>query len=311
MQNRKPQTANYKLQIIFLVGPTAIGKSALAIRIAEKINAEIISLDSIAIYKGLDILSSKPSKNMQYEIPHHLLDAALPNEEFDVSRYRKLALEKIKDIRKRGRIPLFVGGTGLYMSILIDGIFKDAKKDEPLRKKLYKQGEEKGSPFLYNRLKKIDSLAASKIHPNDLKRIVRALEVYKRTGKPISKLWLQRKGLGDKYDIRIFGLNKDRAKLYSDINRRVDRMFESGLVREVRGLVGSILSLTCKQAIGIEEIKGYLEGKYDLEFAKELVKKNSRRYAKRQLTWFRKDRRIHWIDVERRDVMKEILRQIK
>lgn len=300
-----------KPKIYFLVGPTAIGKSALAIKLAKKINAEIVSLDSMAVYKGLDILSGKPSKKMQERILHHLLDVVLPNEEFDVSRYRKLALEKIRDIHKRGRIPLFVGGTGLYMSILIDGIFKEAKKDESLRKKLYKQGEEKGVPFLYNRLKKIDSLAASKIHPNDLKRIIRALEVYKLTGKPISKLWLQRKGLGDKYDIKIFGLNKDRAKLYNDINRRVDRMFESGLVREVRGLIGSILSLTCRQAIGIEEIRGYLEGKYDLEFAKELVKKNSRRYAKRQLTWFRKDRRIHWIDVEKADVAREILRQMK
>lgn len=304
MQNRKSE-------IIFLVGPTAVGKSALAIKLAKKINAEIVSLDSMAVYKGLDILSGKPSKKMQERIPHHLLDVVFPNEEFDVSRYRKLALEKIKDIHKRGKIPLFVGGTGLYMSILIDGIFKEAKKDESLRKKLYREAKEKGATFLYNRLKKIDAVAASKIHPNDLKRIIRALEVYKLTGKPISKLWLKRKGLGDKYDIKIFGLNKDRAKLYNDINRRVDRMFESGLVREVRGLIGPILSLTCKQAIGIEEIKGYLEGKYDLEFAKELVKKNSRRYAKRQLTWFRKDRRIHWIDVERRDAVKEILRQIK
>lgn len=298
---------NQKQKIYFLVGPTAVGKTALAIKLARKINAEIISLDSIAVYKGLDILSCKPSKKAQKQIPHHLLDVVLPTQEFDVNSYRKLALKKIKEIHNRGKVPLFVGGGGLYMSIVIDGIFKDVKKDECLRKKLYKQAQEKGALFLYNKLKKIDAIASYRIHPNDIKRIIRALEVYKLTGRPISKLWLKRKGLGDKYDIRIFALYKDRAALYNDIDRRVDKMFELGLIREVRGLINSGLSLTCRQAIGIREIEGYLDGRYDLEAARYLLKKNSRRYAKRQLTWFRKDKRICWIDVDKTNALRKII----
>lgn len=311
MRSPRHKARNARPKVIFLVGPTAVGKSALAIKLARKINAEIISMDSMQVYKGLDIVTSKPSKEMQEKIPHHLLDVVLPNQEFDVNRYRKLALGKIRALHKRGKIPLFVGGTGLYLSIIIDGIFKDVKKDDILREKLYKQGRQKGSVFLYDRLKKIDPDAASKIHPNDLKRIVRALEVYRRTGQPISKLRLNRKGLGDKYEIKIFGLHKDRKSLYNDINLRVDKMFELGLIQEVRDLIKSGLSLTCGQAIGTNELKGYLDGRYDLEAAKALIKKNSRRYAKRQLTWFRKDTRVRWVSVERRDAIKEILRQIK
>lgn len=310
MPNRKPRTENREHKIIFLVGPTAIGKSALAMRLAKKLNAEIISLDSMQIYKGLNIISSKPDKNMQRQLRHHLLGVISPEKEFDSASYRKLALGIINEIHKKGKIPLFVGGSGLYMSVLVDGIFEDVKKDEALRKKLYAQGKRRGNIYLYNKLKLADKAASDKIHPNDLRRIVRALEVYELTAKPISELWLKRKGLRDKCEIKIFGLNKDRQELYNDINERVEKMFRSGAVREVKRLLNKKLSRTCQQAIGIKEIRGYLEGRYDLGYAKELLKKNTRHYGKRQLTWFRKDRRICWVDASKDNALKEIMSKL-
>lgn len=291
-----------------MAGPTAIGKSALAVSLARKINAEIISLDSMQIYKGMDILSSQPAKTTRKKIPHHLLHIVSPEEEFDVAAYRRLALQKVRDIHKRGKTPLFVGGTGLYMNVLIDGIFKDVKKDERVRKKLYALAEEKGSDFLYTTLKKADPKAASRIHPHDVRRMVRALEVYALTGKPISELWQKRKGIGEKYEIKIFGLNKDRQALYNAIDARVEKMFRQGLVNEVRRLLKRKLSRTAIQAIGINEISGYFEGNYSVADAKELIKKNTRHYAKRQLTWFRKDRRIYWIEADKVSPLKEIVR---
>ena len=301
-----------KPQILFLIGPTAIGKSRLAVQLAAKINAEIISLDSMQIYLGLAILSSQPSRQMQKKVRHHLLNIVNPDQEFDAAKYRGLALKKIKEIQAIGKIPLFAGGTGLYLSIVIDGIFKDVQKDEALREKLYAQAAKKGSVFLHNKLKKIDPVAAAKIHPNDAKRIIRALEVYKRTGKPISRLWKTRKGLDTKkYEIRIFGLNKEREGLYRDINQRVEDMFSQGLVNEVKNVLAKNPSLTCRQAIGIKEIQGHLAGQYDLERAKEMIKKNTRNYAKRQLTWFRKDKRIIWLEASQRGLLGQILKLIK
>ncbi len=301
-----------KPQILFLIGPTAIGKSRLAVQLAAKINAEIVSLDSMQIYLGLEILSSQPSRQMQKKVRHHLLNIVNPDQEFDAAEYRGLALKKIKEIQAAGKIPLFAGGTGLYLSIVIDGIFKDVKKDEALREKLYTQSAKRGSVFLHNKLKKIDPAAAAKIHPNDAKRIIRALEVYKLTGKPISQLWKTRKGLDTKkYEIRIFGLNKEREGLYRDINQRVEDMFSQGLVNEVKSVLARNPSLTCRQAIGIKEIQGYLAGQYDLERAKELIKKNTRNYAKRQLTWFRKDKRIIWLEASQKNLPGQIVKLIK
>lgn len=310
IKNQKSKTTNRRPQIFFLVGPTAIGKSTLAVRLARKLKCEIISLDSMQIYKGLDILSSKPSERMRKAIAHHLLDIASPNQNFDAALYRKSALKKIGEIHSRGKIPLFTGGTGLYMSVLIDGIFKEVKSDQALRKKLYAQAKGRGGDYLYRKLEAVDKTAAGKIHPHDLRRIIRALEVYRITGKPISELWKKRSGLSDKYDLKIFGLNKYRQDLYNDINARVEKMFQNGLVNEVKKLLRKKLSLTCVQAIGIKEIRGYLEGVYDLSAARELLKKNTRNYAKRQLTWFRKDKRVRWIDAGKADALKEIISAI-
>ncbi|MCX5709187.1 MAG: tRNA (adenosine(37)-N6)-dimethylallyltransferase MiaA, partial [Candidatus Omnitrophica bacterium] len=189
----------------------------------------------------------------------------------------------------------------LYMSVLIDGIFKAEAADSRIRERLYRQAEKNGSANLYKRLNKVDAQAAAKIHPNDTRRIVRALEVFESTGKPISLLQKERKGLSADYDVKIFCLNAKREELYRKIDSRVDKMFESGLVDEVRKLLKIKLSKTSRTALGIREVKGYLDGAYDLEEAKRLLKLNTRHYAKRQLTWFRKDKRIKWIKVSAKD----------
>lgn len=299
-----------KPKLIFLVGPTAIGKTDIAIILAKKINAEIISCDSMQIYKGMDVITSKPSSALRKKIAHHLIGIIPPTKEYNVSRYRKAALKKIREIIDRGKIPLFVGGTGLYISILIDGIFNFKSKDDNVRQHLYKQAEALGSQYLYKRLAGVDPEAAIKIHPHDVKRIVRALEVFEITGKQISKLQKQKKGLTDRYEMKIFGLNMERRKLYRRIDARVEKMFVQGLVGEVRKLLKQKLSRTAFCAIGIKELKGYFTGEYDLKEAKRMMKRNTRLYAKRQLTWFRKDKRIEWIELGEREKPEEIVKRI-
>jgi len=287
-----------KEKIIFLTGPTASGKTEVALELARDLKVEVISCDSMQVYRRMDILTSKPSTALRNKVVHHLIDFVSPLEEYDVSRYRRQALARIKKILKKGKAPLLVGGTGLYISILIDGIFKARPVKKSLRQKLNRQVENRGSSYLYERLKIIDPLAAAKIHPHDARRIVRALEVFHSSGKPISELQKQRKGLGDVYDIRIFCLDIPRDELYRRIEQRVEKMFKRGVVKEVKRLLRSKLSRTAGFAIGLNEIKGYLGGLYDLNEAKRLMQRNTRRYAKRQLTWFRKDKRIKWIKVK-------------
>jgi len=295
-----------KPRLIFLVGQTAVGKTDVAVELARKLNAEIISCDSMQIYRGMDIISSKPPKTFRKKVAHHLIDIVSPSREYNVSKYRKETLRAIKDILSRGKAPLLVGGTGLYMSILIDGIFDLKAKDEAIRKSLFRIAEERGNQFLHKKLQSVDQVAAEKIHPNDTKRIVRALEVFEATGKPISELQKQRKGLSDAFDIRIFCINMEKDALNKRIDMRVKRMFRQGLVKEVKNLLRNKLSRTALYAIGIRELKGYFEKAYDLEEEKLQLKRNTRLYAKRQLTWFRKDKRIKWIRVSDKDKPKRI-----
>jgi tRNA dimethylallyltransferase len=319
MANRLSQIVNRTLpagrqvskkRIIFLVGPTAVGKTQVAIRLAKKLNAEIIGCDSMQAYKGMDVLTSMPSPALRKKIPHHLIRFQSPEKEYDVSRYRSQALKKIREIIKKKKTPLFTGGTGHYMSILVDGLFQARAQDKRIRARLYKEAQDKGSLFLYARLKKVDPLAAGKIHPHDTKRIIRALEVFEVTGRPISELQQQRTGLWDKYDIRIFSLNIQRDKLYERIDRRVEKMFSRGAVSEAKRLLKKKLSRTASYAIGLRELKGYFDGLYNLDEAKRLMQRNTRRLAKRQLTWFRKDKRIQWIEVADNEKPREIARRI-
>jgi len=297
-------------RIIFLVGPTAVGKTEVAIKLAKKINAEIISCDSMQIYKGMDIITAKPNSKLTKKVPYHLISIISPTKEYNVFRYRKAAIKKIKEIIKKGKTPLFVGGSGLYVSTLIDGIFKDGSEDKSLREKLYQQAEKFGSQFLYNKLKKVDLEAASRIHPHDLRRIVRALEVFKTTGKPISILQKQRRGLTGDYEVIIFGLNMLKDRLYERIRKRTEKMFKQGLVEEAEKLLKLKLSKTASFAIGLTELKGYFLGLYDLEEAKRLIQRNTYLYARRQLTWFKKDKRINWINLNGKETTKDIVQRI-
>jgi tRNA dimethylallyltransferase len=296
--------------IVFLVGPTAVGKSAVAVSLAEKINGEIICCDSMQIYQGIAIASSQPPPLLRKKIRHHLFSIIAPTKEYNVSRYRRQALRKIKEVTKRGRYALLVGGSGLYLSVLVDGIFKVKGQDKSIRRRLYQEVEKFGSSYLHERLSKLDPQAAEKIHPHDAKRIIRALEVWEVTGQPISFLQKQRQGLSTKYEVKIFCLHLPREELYARINARVERMFRQGLVAEVEKLSKLKLSRTAGYAIGIREVKDYLVGKYDLATAKELLKRNTRRYARRQLTWFRQDKRLHWIELGEREKVASAAKRI-
>jgi len=299
-----------KPKIIFLVGPTAVGKTKVAAILARRLNGQILSCDSMQVYKKMDIITSKPGAYLRKRIKHRLINLLEPTKEYDVSRYRKDALKNISQTLKEEKLPIFVGGTGLYVSVLIDGIFKAKAQDKGLRRRLYRQGELKGPQHLYKKLQKIDPPAAAKIHPHDFRRIIRALEVFSLTGKPISWLQQKRRGLADEYDIGIFCLNMSRDKLYQRIDRRVERMFKQGLLSEVKKILRLNLSKTAYQAIGIRELKGYFDGQYGLREAKRQMQRNTRRYAKRQLTWFRKDKRINWIYINDKDKPGETTKRI-
>ncbi len=283
-----------KNKIIFLVGPTAVGKTNVALKLAKKLRAEIISCDSMQVYKGMDIGTQKPSVADRKKIKHHMIDILTPDKEFSAADFRKRALRIIGALHKRGKIPLFVGGTGLYMKALLDGLFPSPPKDEALRRRLYKEAKKYGSGRLHEKLEKIDPKAAGKIHPNDTKKIIRALEICYITKKTVSEMRAGTRPLSNKYDVRIIGLIRPREELYKRIDERVEEMFQQGFLDEAKRFVRRKLSITAKQAIGYREAFDYLNGRISLEEAKELIKKNTRRYAKRQLTWFGADKRIKW-----------------
>ena len=296
-------------KVIFLVGPTGVGKTSISIKLAKKIKGEIICCDSMQIYKGMDVLTAQPSAKEFSSIPHHLFKIRKPSENFSVAQYRKLALKKIKEIHNKGKVPVFAGGTGLYVQALLDGLFYSPEKDLEFRRKLSMQAAKRGSADLYQRLKKVDPQAAGIIHKNDLRRIIRALEVFNLTGKTISELKKSSTGgIWAVYKIYIFCLfYKDRNLLYEKINKRVEEMFEKGLVTEVRRLSGLKLSVTAGQAIGIKHARDFIDGKYNMEYAEELLKQDTRRYAKRQLSWFRREKRAKWIALDHKKSLDTII----
>ncbi len=225
----------------------------------------------------------------------------------NIARQHLLICERLF---RKGKIPLFVGGSGLYYSIIVDGLFPEAPLDRLVRARLEKQLKSKGNKYLYRWLTKVDSVAAGRIHPHDSRRIIRALEVYLKTATPISELQKNRIGLGKEYKIMAYGLNLNRRSLYAAIDQRVDKMFNLGLINEVKRLLKHKLSRTAKCAIGIGELKGYFAGQYTLTEAKRLIQRNSRHYAKRQLTWFRKDKRIQWVNIKEEETPQEIVKRI-
>jgi len=298
------------VQIVFIVGPTAIGKSDIAIALAEEIDGEIVSCDSMQVYQEIKIASNSPSSHHLTQMPHHLIDIVSVEDDFDVAQFNRLANESIEKIVAQNKAAVVVGGSGLYMTVLLDGLFEGASKNSRLRKQLEMRADEEGNEGLYQELSKLDPVAVEKIHLHNTKRIIRALEVCLTQDQQFSKLQQERSGLWDKYVISIMGLNQDRQKLYERINNRVDEMFEEGIVEEVKALSQKNLSRTASYLIGVKEILGHFAGEYDLEQAKHLMKLNTRHFAKRQLTWFRKDKRIQWVDVGSKnltDIINEIL----
>lgn len=273
----------------FLTGPTAGGKSAIGLQLAQQINAEILSLDSMALFRGMDIGTAKPSPEEQAVVPHHLIDVLDPSEDSSVANYLELAADAVRDIHARGKQALFVGGTPLYLKGLLRGLTSGPAPDPEFRRMVEEEVAAVGAEALHQRLRQVDPLSAARINPNDVRRMIRALEVYKSTGQPISHLQNDFDEGRDAEDCRVFALDWPRAELHDRINRRVDQMFAAGLVAEVERLLAldKPLSDTALQAVGYREVIDHLEGKSTLAAATEKVKVRTRQFAKRQCTWFR------------------------
>lgn len=287
--------------VIILLGPTSVGKTDVSIRLAHLLETEIISADSMQVYKYMDIGTAKLTKDQMEGIKHYLIDVVYPDEDFSVAVFREMAGKIIDDMHRRNKVPLVVGGTGLYINSLTHNLeFTEALCDMEYRKELQEMAELHGKAYVHSMLKNVDPVSYLRLHENDLKRVIRALEVYKHTGRTISEYQERSREKPVEYDIIMIGINMDRQKLYDRINRRVDDMIGKGLVDEVKGLIdmGYDRKLTSMQGLGYKEIIGYIDGEYSLEKAVDILKQSTRHFAKRQLTWFRREERIHWINVE-------------
>ena len=290
-----------KTKVVIVLGPTAVGKSELALAAALKTGAEIVNADSQQVYRYMNIGTWKPSQEVRQKVPHHLIDIVEPDEEFNAALFREKATEIIRDIDRRKNHALVCGGTGLYIKALTHGIFIGPARDEQLRASLASEAEKNGLGSLYKRLRELDPQAAAAIHPHDRVRIVRALEVYALTGKRLSQ-WQREHGFKESWcETLKIGLERARDELYALINRRCEEMFSLGLIEEVESLVrrGYDFEHKAMQSIGYRHAGLYLRGAVSLSEALELMKRDTRRFAKRQLTWFRADREIRWFHPER------------
>lgn len=294
----KHRTSPKQLPLIVIVGPTAVGKTRLALRLAQELGGEVISADSRQVYRGLDIGTAKPTPEQRRRVPHHLIDVIAPDEAFTLAQYQELAYDAIGDVLARGKPPFLVGGTGQYVRAVVEGWgIPRVPPNEELRAELYRQAEVEGEATLHARLREVDPAAAQRIDPRNVRRVIRALEVYLETGHPISEL--QRKK-PPPYRILQIGLTLDRQELYRRIDERVDRMIEEGLVEEVRGLVerGYGYDLPSMSGLGYQQIGLYLRGQVSLEEAIQLIKRHTRRFVRHQYNWFRlDDAAIRWFDV--------------
>jgi tRNA dimethylallyltransferase len=288
-----------KKPLIVLVGPTAVGKTAISLEIASHFPVELISGDSVQVYRGMDIGSAKATPEERSLVPHHMVDCINPDEPFTAADFKQRVTAFIADIHGRGRIPTIVGGTGLYIeSVVYDYQFSDAVADEASRERWNAVADAQGTEALHDLLRSRDPVSAERIHPNDRKRLIRALEVFDATGRPMSEQ-VQKREKTSPYELCMIGLTMERAKLYERIERRVDAMLEEGLVDEVKALLhrGISRSLPSMQAIGYKEIAAYVEGETSYEHAVYLLKRNTRHFAKRQLSWFRMMPQVHWVDL--------------
>lgn len=291
-----------KLDNVFIItGPTAVGKTSVAIELAKKLNGEIISADSMQVYKYMDIGTAKPTEVEKQGIRHYLIDEVCPDEEFSVVMYQEKAMVYIKRILGRGKAPIVTGGTGLYIDSLVGNIrYPEAKPDEELREELKKLAELKGNEYLHRILVKIDPVTAKRIHVNDIRRIIRALEVFERTGKSLTYHEEKSREEPPPYRFHQYGLIMQRDFLYERINKRAEKMMEMGLLEETEKLIEMGYE-KCKpmEGLGYKEMRWYIKGRVTLNEAIELLKRNTRRYAKRQMTWFRGKKDIEWIEVDK------------
>lgn len=300
-------------KIIAIVGATASGKTALAVELAKELSGEVVSCDSMQIYKGMDIGTAKPTSEEKCEIPHHMIDILAPQNRFSVADFVKLARETIGDIQSRGKVPILAGGTGLYMdSVLFNIEFLDFECDGIFKAKMEELLKLKGKTALHDELKKRDIEAAEKIHPNNTRRVMRAIEVCEATGKTFSEVSREAKKT-PLYDALVLGLDVGREKLYEKIDKRVDIMIEDGLLDEVKALKKSGIKrdTTAIQAIGYKELYDYFDGLCSLNEAIDKIKQESRRYAKRQLTWFKRNKDINWIDLTQNGSKEMALKKCK
>ncbi len=299
--------------LVAIVGPTAVGKTRLSLELAQDLEGEIISADSMQVYQGMDIGTAKASLEEQQLIPHHLIDIIEPDEEFSVADFQRQVDKLIPEIHQRGRLPMLVGGTGLYVKAVISGfIFPDMETNWDLRNRLTEEAEEYGTQYVHDKLREVDSVLADKLHPNDLRRVIRGIEVYQQTGKTSTYFKEEAKRRPPRYQAVKIGLRRERENLYQRINQRVDKMIEEGLVKEVKELYkeGYDRDLISMQGLGYKEIIGYLEDEYDLKEAIRLIKRDTRHFAKRQFTWFKRDDSIHWFDVDKYNFA-ELLNDVK
>ncbi|MBQ8299662.1 MAG: tRNA (adenosine(37)-N6)-dimethylallyltransferase MiaA [Clostridia bacterium] len=298
-----------KPKVIVIVGPTASGKTSASIKLAKQIGGEIISADSMQIYKEMTIGTAKPTIEEMEGIPHYLIDVVSPDETFNVTKYKEFAEKAIEEILAKGKTPIIVGGTGLYVSTLINGIeFAEVGEDFEYRDEMTKMAEEKGSEYIHDLLKKVDPDAADAIEVNNVRRVIRALEIYKLTGKTKTELDKEsRKEV--KYDYKVYGIETPREELYNRINVRVDKMFEEGLLDEVRNVKTKYkISSTAIQGLGYKEVIEYIDGKVSYDEMVDKLKMETRRYAKRQLTWFRREEKIKWFGLN--EIVEKILEEI-
>ena len=289
-----------KEKVIVICGPTASGKTALSIELAKQINGEIVSADSMQIYKDMDIGTAKPTQEEMQGIKHYLMDFVSPDERYSVADYKQDAKKAIREILKKGKVPIIVGGTGLYVDSLIYEIeYPNIEFDEKYREKLEKEVEENGLEELYEKAKEIDIEAIKKISKNDKKRILRILEIYHATGKNKTEQEIESRKNEVEFDYKVYALNWDREKLYERINKRVDIMLEQGLIEEVKNVYEKYNEFpTAMQGLGYKEVVEYLENKMSKEEMIEKIKQETRRYAKRQMTWFRKNKQTIWLNAE-------------
>ncbi len=302
-----------KIPLIVVVGPTASGKTRLAIELAKIYNGEVVSADSMQIYKEMQIATAKPDEAEMDGVKHHLIDFLNPDENFSVADYLLLARKCIDDIISRGKQPIICGGTGLYISSLVDNIkFDDTCSNTELRNELLSLSKEKGNKYLWDMLNEFDPQTASTLHENNLMRVIRAIEVYKETSVPLSQHKINSRAEQTPFNCCFIGLScNDRQKLYDRINLRVDRMLEMGLVEEAKKFYCSFSPTTAKQAIGYKELIPFFDGSMGLDECVDKIKQETRRYAKRQLTWFRRDERINWIYTDLADNYAEIINTAK